>query len=149
MSSSQISRGSDRTPTLEHARVEDVMHPGIVSCPPETELVTVARAMAAHHIHAIVVSGVERTDGGERLTWGLLSSLDLVASALPGRAATEAGDLAGTEVVTVEAGESLERAAQLMVEHELAHLLVVSAKAQPIGIVSTLDVAGCLAWGEA
>jgi CBS domain-containing protein len=52
-------------------------------------------------------------------------------------------------VVTVEAREPLERAAQLMVEHQLSHLLVLSAKAQPIGVVSTLDVAGCLAWGEA
>jgi CBS domain-containing protein len=49
----------------------------------------------------------------------------------------------------VEAGEPLEGAARLMVEHQLTHLLVVSAKAQPIGVVSTLDIAGCIAWREA
>jgi hypothetical protein len=32
---------------------------------------------------------------------------------------------------------------------ELTHVLVVSAEALPIGVVSTLDVVGCLAWGEA
>ncbi len=148
MSSHQI-RGSDRTPALEHARVEDVMHPGIVSCPPETELVAVARTMATRHIHAVVVSGVELTGAGERLTWGLLSSLDLAAAALTGLDGVDAGDVASSEVVTVQADEPLESAVQLMVEHQLPHLLVVSAKAQPIGILSTLDVAGCLAWGEA
>ncbi len=146
MSSSQIPRGSDRMPALEHALVEDVMHTGIVSCPPETDLVTVARTMASRHIHAVVVSGIEPTPHGERLTWGLLTSLDLAEAA---GASADAGEVCSTEVVTVEAGEPLERAVQLMVEHQLTHLLVLSAQALPIGIVSTLDIAGCLAWGEA
>ena len=144
MSSSQIPRGSDRMPALEHALVEDVMHTGIVSCPPDTDLVTVARTMASRHIHAVVVSGIEPTDRGEHLTWGLLTSLDLAEAAGAG---ADAGGVCSTEVVTVEAGEPLERAVQLMVEHQLTHLLVLS-EALPIGIVSTLDVAGCLAWGE-
>jgi CBS domain-containing protein len=146
MSSSQIRRGSDRTPALEHALVEDVMHTGIVSCPPQTDLVTVARTMATDHIHAVVVSGIEPTAHGERLTWGLVTSLDLLEAAGSG---AEAGEVCSTEVVTIEAGEPLERAVQLMVEHQLTHLLVVSDQAMPIGVLSTLDIAGCLAWGEA
>jgi CBS domain-containing protein len=132
-------------PALEHALVEDVMHPGIVSCPPQTDLVTVARTMASRHIHAIVISGIEPTPHGEHLTWGLLTSLDLVAAAGSG---ADAGEVCSSEVVTVEAGEPLERAVQLMLEHQLTHLLVLSPEALPIGVVSTLDVAGCLAWGE-
>ena len=122
------------------------MHTGIVSCPPETDLATVARTMASRHIHAVVVSGIESTAHGEQLTWGLLTSLDLAAAAGSG---ADAGAVCSSEVVTVAAGEPLERAIQLMVEHQLTHLLVVSPEALPIGIVSTLDVAGCLAWGEA
>lgn len=122
------------------------MHTGIVSCPPETDLMTVARTMASGHIHAVVVSGIESTGRGEHLSWGLLTSLDLAAAA---GSAADAGAVCSTEVVTVEAGEPLERAVQLMVEHQLTHLLVVSADALPIGVVSTLDVAGCLAWREA
>jgi CBS domain-containing protein len=150
MSSHHItpSRGSDRTPALEHALVEDVMRPGIISCGPETDLTTVARTMAANHVHAVVVSGVSETVfGGEHLTWGLITALDLVASALPGVVAPDAGSLASTEIVTVESTEPLERAVQLMAEHQLSHLLVVS-RARPVGVVSTLDIAGCLAWGE-
>jgi len=149
MSSTPTSaRGSDRAPSLQHARVEDVMRPGIITCAPQTDLVSVARLMSEHHIHAVVVSGIESIPGGERLTWGLLTALDLVASTMPGYEGAEAADLASTEIVTVEESELLERAAQLMVEHQLTHLLVVTG-GEPVGILSTLDVAGCLAWGEA
>jgi CBS domain-containing protein len=141
--------GSYRAPALEHALVEDVMRPGIISCGPETDLTTVARLMAANHVHAVVVSGTEFTPaGGEHLTWGIVTALDLVAAAPPGANAPDAGAIASTEIVTIDVDEPLERAAQLMVEHQLTHLLVVSA-GRPVGILSTLDIAGCLAWGEA
>jgi CBS domain-containing protein len=141
-------RGSDRAPALEHALVEDVMRAGIISCGPETDLTTVARMMAVNHVHAVVVSGVEPSrNGGEHLAWGIITALDLVTAAMPGVGSAEAGELASTEVLTVDMREPLERAVQLMVEHQLSHLLVVSG-ARPVGIVSTLDVAGCLAWGE-
>jgi hypothetical protein len=55
-----------------------------------------------------------------------------VASALPGVYDTDAGALANTEILTVDASETLERAAQLMVEHQLTHLIVV-ARARPVG----------------
>src|SRR5687768_12506871 len=104
MSSSPLSppHGSYRTPALEHALVEDVMHRGIYSCGPETDLTTVARLMATHHVHALVVSGIEPTaHGSEHLSWGLITALDLVASALPGVGASDAGSLASTELITV------------------------------------------------
>ena len=139
-------RGSDRAPSLRHALVRDVMRPGIVSCPPGSDLAAVARLMAGEHIHAVVVSGIEWVRGGERLTWGLLTALDLVASAHAGFGAA-AADLASTEIVTVDADEPLDRAAQLMVEHRLNHLVVV-ADGEPVGILTTLDIAGCLAANE-
>jgi CBS domain-containing protein len=141
-------RGSDRAPSLQHALVKDEMRPGIITCAPHTDLASVARIMATNHVHAVVVGGLEPAAGGERLTWGLLTALDLVAAALPGCDAAEAADLASSEIVTVDAAEPLERAAQLMLEHQLTHLIVV-AGAEPVGVISTLDVAGCLAWGEA
>jgi CBS domain-containing protein len=139
MSSQQVQ------PSLAGALVSDFMRRGIISCGPETDLATVARTMADNHVHAVVVSGIEReAGGGERLTWGLVTALDLAAAALPAVQAADAGALASTEVVTIEEREPLERAAQLMSEHQLSHLLVLSGQAQPIGIVSTLDIAACL-----
>ena len=121
------------------------MRAGIISCGPETDLTTVARMMATNHVHAVVVSGIEpMPNGGEHLTWGLVTALDLVTAAMPGTGTPEAGEIASTEIVTVDAKEPLPGAVQLMIEHQLSHLLVV-AGARPIGILSTLDVAGCLA----
>ncbi len=151
MSSSMLppKRGSDRLPALAHASVGDVMHPGIVSCSPDAPLEDVARLMVNHHIHSVVVSGVFRTRHGERLGWGVISSLDLVGAALPTPETATAGDIAGTEVVTVEADEGLEQAARLMIDHQLPHLLVIDApRGEPIGILSSLDIAGAVAWGE-
>lgn len=95
--------GSARALRLDHAVVADVMHPGVVSCPPETDLVTVARMMASHHIHAVVVSG-------EQLEWGLISDLDLVAAALPavppdGRRATTRAPRSSWSIATSRSSE--------------------------------------------
>src|SRR3954452_8599996 len=98
-----LPRGSDRAPALEHALVEDVMRRGIISCGPDTDLTTVARLMATQHVHAVVVSGIERSPhGGEQLTWGLVTALDLVGAVLPGVGALDAGALGSSEIVTVE-----------------------------------------------
>lgn len=123
------------------------MHRGIFSCGPETDLTSVARLMATHHVHAVVVSGIEPgAHGGEHLAWGLITALDLMSTALPGVAPADAGALASTEIVMVDAEDPVTRAAQLMVEHRLSHLLVVSGTL-PVGVVSTLDVAARLAAG--
>ena len=40
-----------------HTLVADVMRPGILSCPPETPVREVARIMAVHRVHCVVVGG--------------------------------------------------------------------------------------------
>jgi CBS domain-containing protein len=50
--------------------------------------------------------------------------------------------------VSVAADDSLERAAQLMAEHEVSHLVVIQPHSgPPVGVLSALDLAGVLAWG--
>jgi CBS domain-containing protein len=53
-----------------------------------------------------------------------------------------------TEPVVVEPKLSLAEATRLMDEHDTAHLVVVD-DGRPVGMVSSLDVAGVLAWGRA
>jgi CBS domain-containing protein len=126
-------------------KVADVMHPGVITCLPRAPLRDVARIMSLSHVHAVVVWGDEEDDSEG--VWGVVSDLDLV-SALA-RGATEAQSavgVAGTAVVTVRAGDTLERAADLMSEHGVAHLVVVADGAErPAGIISTLDVARAIA----
>jgi CBS domain-containing protein len=133
--------------TLGEVLTETVMRPGVISCGPETDLPSVAFMMTSNRVHSVVVSGIEPLpNGGEHLTWGLITALDLVQAALAGSAEDDAGTLAVSELVTVDADDTLERAAQLMSEHQLSHLLVISG-AQPVGVVSTLDIVGHLAQG--
>jgi CBS domain-containing protein len=137
--------GSYRMPRFQHARVSDVMRTGILSCPPSASVREVARTMASHHIHSVVVR-----EAGEAGTWSLLSDLDLVAAARRGDVEDlSAADAAAGEPVTVGADDALERAAQLMIERNAAHAVVVDPTGQPLGMLSSLDIAGTLAWGLA
>jgi hypothetical protein len=47
------SSGSYLTPSFDHARVADAMRPRVLTCDPETPLVSVAQRMASEHVHAI------------------------------------------------------------------------------------------------
>lgn len=136
-------------PSFARATVGDVMNVGVIGCAPDADVEMVAAIMASHRIHSVVVDGIMREDGGERLVWGIVSDLDLLRSA-PGRGAATAAQLASGEIVTVDPSDSLERAAQLMCEHDVNHLVVVSpASGRPSGILSALDLAATIAWGRA
>ena len=135
------------TPSFDRARVADVMRYGLISCSPEADLKDVARTMVANHIHAVVIIEEESDDGST--PWGVVSDLDVLATAHPGGVDMMAGEAAATPAVMVGPDESLARAAQLMREHETSHLIVAdTTTGQPLGVISTLDVAGALAWGE-
>lgn len=142
------STGSFTLPHAKHARVSDAMHPGVVTCAPDTPVRDIARIMATRHIHAVVVAvPVER---GEPLTWSVVTALDLVSGYLDRGEELCAADVAASEPVRVSTDDTLQRAAQLMVEHAVDHLIVADAHdGHPVGVLSTLDVAGVFAWGEA
>ena len=117
---------------LRQLRLIDTMHPGVISCPPDTPLRTVARMMATYRVHAIIVMahGEELPDGS---MWGVVSDADLV------RVAQDAN-------LDVETAGSVAATPALMVEHEVSHVVVVERHSlRPIGVVSTLDVARALA----
>ena len=140
----QAIAGSYVTPSLRHARVSDAMRPGVITCPPDTSMREVARIMVMNHIHAVVVRGVKDSGG-----WGVVTDRDLLAIAL-GAEDAEAGARASEVLVTVAPEEPLEAACELMRAHGVAHVMVVDPEQnQPLGVVSTLDVAGIVAWGEA
>jgi CBS domain-containing protein len=135
-------RGSALAPTFEHAFVADVMRHGVISCEPEASLRDVARIMASYHIHAVVVALRENV-------WGVISAGDVLKTAGTERERWNAGEVAATEFVSAGPEATLEEAAQLMREHEVEHVVVIEQSGKPIGMLSSLDVAGALAWGEA
>lgn len=138
---------SHRIRPLQDLRVIDTMHPGVISCPPETSLRTVARMMATYRVHAIIVHAHddEELPAGDR--WGVVTDAELVAAARDKDLdELTAQQIAATPVLTVATVDPLERAIQLMVEHEVSHVIAIERHSgRPIGVVSTLDVARALA----
>lgn len=137
-----------RAEEFMQARVADAMHEGVLACPPETPLRAVARMMAHHRVHSLVVLGDPLRYQDERL-WGIVSDLDLVRALGPEMAGRTAGDIASTPLVTTGPDEPLAGAAELMAKTGAAHLVVVDpALDQPVGVLSTLDVARLVGLGS-
>jgi CBS domain-containing protein len=117
--------------------VADVMREGIHTCPGSATLREVARTMADRRIHCVVVSGPRDEE-----VWGVVSDLDLARGVSGDLEAITAGEAAASEVLTVPPSATIEEAAQLMAEHEVAHLIVaLEHGGRPIGVISTLDIA--------
>jgi CBS domain-containing protein len=141
--------GSYVLPAFERATVADVMRPGVMSCAPDAPLLSVAQTMATHHVHAVVVAGITTDDAGtDHLIWGLVSDMDIVRAAESGIEGHTASDAARTKLVSVDPSTSLADAARLMDAHHSSHL-IVTAGGHPVGVLSSLDIAGALAWGRA
>ena len=131
-------------PGFESAKVHDAMRVGVVTCRPETKLADVARMMVGYEIHSVVVSDVQ----GEGGLWGIVTSLDLarVADEL---SSLTAGQVASTDLVTIRSDESLKRAAELMAEHGVTHLIAVQPDTdRPAGMISARGIAAALAYGR-
>ena len=141
--------GSFLMPSFEHATVADAMHPGVLSCGPDASLTEVARMMATHHVHCVAVIGLTHEDRSESMVWGIVSDLDLIQAGVPTGAEQTAATLARQPFITVEPTMTLREARDLMIANNAPHVLVVDPRDQrPVGVLSTLDIAGVLAWGE-
>ena len=147
---STLYTGSYRTPALQDATVADAMHRGVMACDPDASIVEVARMMATHHIHCIAVIGLSGESGGESLAWGVISDADVVRAGVREGGGQTARALACHPVLGVEPSMALREAGELMLDRGVSHVVVISPETQhPIGVLSTLDIAGVMAWGEA
>jgi CBS domain-containing protein len=116
--------------------VRAVMRHGVVSVPEHALLDSVRRAMADHHVHAILV---EERSTGRPLGWvraeSLLSWMNLESEPVHAhRAITE-------RVVTVAPDAPLRDAVSALSRHEVSHLLVCDDGDRAAeGVVTALDV---------
>ena len=130
---------------LDRALVADHMHVGVLVCAPEASLVDVAGMMAEHRVHCVVVLG----DGEGAAGWSVVSDLDVAELAAGGSLdGGTAANCAASPTVVVHPGDSLTRAAQLMTENGVSHLIVSRAHPErPLGVFSTLDLARAIVGG--
>jgi CBS domain-containing protein len=142
------SQGSYLLPHFEHATVADAMHPGILSCDADATLTEVARIMSTHHVHCIVVRGTP-DEAGESPVWGIISDFDVLRAGMRSDGSDTAAAVARQPVVKLQTTAPLREAAELMLSRLTSHIVAVNPETgHPIGILSTLDIAGVFAWGE-
>lgn len=126
---------------LEDYTVLNALQLGLIERSADADVRSLAQAMAEHSVHSVVIRGIER-----RRNWGIVSDLDLMAAMRPELGDATAGQIAASDPVVVEPSATLGRAAQLMAEHQTAHLVVVDPVTdEPVGILSSLDVARFMA----
>lgn len=131
-------------PVFEDAKVHDAMRVGVITCRPETKLADVARMMVGYDVHSVVVSEVQ----GEAGMWGIVTSLDL-ARRPDELGSLTAGEVATRDLVTIDSSEALGRAAELMAEHRVTHLIAVQPDTgRPAGMISARGLAAVLAYGR-
>jgi CBS domain-containing protein len=121
--------------------VREVMHPGLMTCRYDASLGQVAVMLTQHHIHSLVV-----TDRDGRLL-GVITDFDLLAGewlsgdpqSLDVMRQMTAGDLMSSPVETIEASETIGKAAKRMAEATIRRL-IVSENGKPVGVLSVSDI---------
>jgi CBS domain-containing protein len=140
---------TDRSlPAIEHARVADVMHHGVLTCAPDTPLRDVAAMMVTHRVHFIGIVAVH-TDpvSGDHLSWSVVSDLDLMRSVDHLEAIAIASPITSLPSVAGPK-EPLTDIARRMYDDHVSHMIVVSEfTLHPLGVISSLDIARALAFG--
>jgi CBS-domain-containing membrane protein len=96
-------------------------------------------------VHAIVVM----TPGdGARRPWGVVTDRELIRRAAR-IAELTAGEASVRRVLEVQPGDELAKVGARLLVRGLSHALVVApATGCPIGVLSTWDVVGALAWAS-
>ncbi len=134
--------GSYRTPSVEHARVRDASSKAIVTCSDDSGLREMGRLMASRHIHSLVIML------GDPGRWAMVSDVDIAQAAI-GRPDATAQDLA-VAATGIPDDAPLIRAIEVMREQRTSHLIVTDSESgEPTGMISALDIAGIVGWGEA
>lgn len=125
-------------------RVGERMQAGLPRCAPETPLATVAALLAETGSAFVLVSGASETGPSG---WAAVSDLDLLAAALV-RALDDqiAAGSATRPRPTVSSEDSLERAAQLMLDSGVGRLLVIDpVGGEPVGTITSVAIAAAVA----
>jgi CBS domain-containing protein len=121
------------------AQIRDVMTSNPTTCEPSTTVVEAAKVMASEDVGPVPV-----VEGGRLV--GLVTDRDLVIRVIAeGRDpnSTTLGEIASSDLVTVQADTDLEEATRLMSQHQVRRLPVVE-DSRLVGIVAQADVARTL-----
>ena len=111
------------------------MNSSLAYCRADQPLGEIWQILAEKRVRSVVVVDAIESESS---AWGVISDLDLVAAAsVRNTEAQVAAGSAARPVVSVAPGETLRRAAQLMIEHDITELIVTDTLSnRPIGVLS-------------
>jgi predicted transcriptional regulator len=120
--------------------VEDLMHKGLILCPPDASLGKVASLLSGHRVHALIVA--ETADQ----PLGIISDFDLLAGewlsvdekSLDTMRKMTARDLMTSPIESIESDESAQQAARRFLDKQIHRMLVVD-RGKPVGVISISD----------
>lgn len=129
--------------------INELMHPGLITCPPSTSLGEVAALLDDYQVHALVVT--EQPDQ----PLGIISDFDLLAAewlsvdeeSLNTMRKLTARDLMTAPIETVEVHTPVSEAAKRMGKKDIHRMLVLDED-KPIGILSISDLVAGIAAQE-
>ena len=127
----------------------DLMHIGVITCPPETPLGQVAALLTQNHIHALIVAEQDK------YPMGIISDFDLLAGewlsvnseSMATMRKLTAADLMSSPVDIIESNIGLSEAAHTLIEKDVNRLLVTE-NGIPVGIISISDFVSSIASEE-
>ena len=116
--------------------IRDVMHRGVVTCPVDANADRIAKIMLDNDVSALVVID-ERLD-----TCGIVSKTDLIGFYGKDLSLITAEDIMRVKILTVSPDTPVYEAVQLMLEHRVHQLVIVTqagAHRRPVAIFTTGD----------
>jgi CBS domain-containing protein len=130
--------------------INDLMHRGLITCPPDISLGQVASMLDRYHVHALLVA--EQPDN----PLGILSDFDLLAGewlsvdekSLETMRRLTARDLMTSPIETVDINTPLDETVRRMDEKDI-HRLLVTENGRPVGVISLSDFVAGIAAQEA
>lgn len=124
--------------------IHDLMHKGLITCPPTTALGQVAALLDEHQIHALVVAEQPEQPLGIITDFDLLAGewLSVDDESLNTMRQLTARDLMTSPIETVDVETPVREAAERMDRKDIHRMLVTEA-GKPVGVISISDfVAG-------
>jgi CBS domain-containing protein len=125
--------GDEVTSVEERTAVSDVMHRGVISCAADAPALAVARIMAAHRIHCVVVT--RKADAP-----GVVTDAELSAAFYDGVIELRSADDLAEPAPLLRPSDTLAYALDRMHESCSTHAVVVSPMLRPLGVLSVLDI---------
>lgn len=117
--------------------VKDLMHKGLILCPPGASLGKVASLLTDHHIHALIVADTADKPLGIISDFDLLAGewLSVDATSLDAMRKMTARDLMTSPIESIEADTPVDVAANTMITKQI-HRMLVTEKGSPVGVIS-------------